>query len=141
MGEIFTIILFALLCILVVVLIILGIKLITILNKADDLLDDVNSKMEKLSAIMFALSNNIKTYFSFVNSSYNPKRFCSRLYSNSCAWKVERLWIRQSQYASYNSWNVKYLCKMIFVSLFVSLFWVLFLWQTIIFGVFQKMVS
>lgn len=51
MGEIFTIILFALLCIFVVVLIILGIKLIAILNKADDLLDDVNAKMEKLNGI------------------------------------------------------------------------------------------
>ena len=42
MSEIFTIILLALLSILVIVLIILGIKLIAILNKADDMLNDID---------------------------------------------------------------------------------------------------
>jgi len=55
-----------------------------------------NSKMEKLSATMFALSNNIKTYFSFVNNSLTPSKDQNlHLYEIVEEWQKKTYFFRQ----------------------------------------------
>ena len=51
LNEIFPVILYGLLIILVIVLIILGIKIIKTLNKVDNVVDDVNGKVKSLNGL------------------------------------------------------------------------------------------
>lgn len=65
-NELLTLVLFAVLIILVIIFIILGIKLIRTLKKVDEVIDDVNGKMNKVNGV-FEIIDKTTDYASTIS--------------------------------------------------------------------------
>lgn len=85
LNELLIILLYLLLIILIVIFIVLGIKLVKTLKKVDNVIDDVNSKMEKVDGVFEIIDKTtdyaasisdkiIGALSNFINSIFRKKK-------------------------------------------------------------------